>query len=198
MKRILIMIVLVCAVLFPALVFYADYALATPLTTRVPAYATLDTLTNAAGAVDTDLSAAAGYNTAVPSGAKDLPQEPGADDFSYANLVSMIMHATGAADGDTLTQKLYGISRDGPPQLIASIVWTIGTARADGSTATYLWADTATVTSSHIKTLVVADGGGSNRVCSVTFDCTGYRYLHSLITAQTGDPTLITVLYRHF
>ena len=168
------------------------------LTTRVMPYATLVTLTDASTAVDTDLAAATGYNTAVPSGSKDLPQTPGSGSDTYANFVSLILNATGAADGDTLTQKVYGVSVNGPPQLICSIVWTIGTARADGSTATYLWADTAVSTSTHIKSQTVADGSGSNRVCSVTFDVMGYRYLYSLITAQTGDPTLITVLYRYF
>ena len=193
MKKYLVLLLMLSVVLC-----FGSYS---SLTTRVAPYATLDTLTDASSAVDTDLAAATGYNTAIPTGSIDLPQTARADSGSrsaYANLVSLILNAVTAADGDTLTQKLYGVTVDGPPQLIASIAWTIGTARADGTTATYLWADTAVVTSTHIKTLVVADGGGSNRVCSVTLDCTGYRYLYSLITAQTGDPTLITVLYRYF
>jgi len=171
------------------------FSFGSTLTTRMANYRTLDTLTSAAVAVDTDLAAATGYAIGAISGEVDL-RMTGYD--TYANLVSITLHAVTGANGDTLTQKLYGRVDGGPPQLLASIVWTIGTARVDGATATYLWADTAVVTSTHMKTFVVADGGGSDRVCSVTFDATGYRYLYSLITAQTGNPTLITVLYRYF
>lgn len=169
------------------------------LTTKTSSYQTLHTLTDANSAVDTDLAAATGYNVATISGEIDMVKDNGAGDETEANAISMILKATGAADGDTLTQKLYGRVDQGPPQLIASIVWTIGQARSDGSTATLLWADAAVVTSTHIKTITVADGsGGGNRVCSVTLDITGYRYLKGFITAQTGNPTLITVLYRHY
>ncbi len=173
---------------------------AATLTTRASSYRTLDTLTDAASAVDTDLAAATGYAlaTGAPTGAIDLLKNVGAGSDTFVNAVSLIVHATGAADDDTVTQKLYGLSDQGVPQLIASIVWTIGTARPVIGTTTHLWAHDAVITSTHIKSLTAADGGDSDRICSVTFDVTGYRYLYSLITAQTGDPTLITVLYRHF
>lgn len=181
------------------LVVVTLFCMATTLSTRTGSSRTLDTLTDASNAVDTDLTAASGYNTTAISGELDLVKAAGGGSDTYVNAISMILKAVTAADGDTLTQKLYGRVDSGPPQLVASIVWTIGTARTDGSTATLLWADTAVVTSTHITTITVADGaGGGNRVASVTFDVTGYRYLHSLITAQTGDPTLITVLYRYY
>ncbi len=174
---------------------------ASSLTTRIDSYKTLDTLTNAASAVDSDLTAASGYGIISAGGPQtgevDMKIEGGSRD-TYANNIVLTLAAVTAADGDTLTEKLYGRVDSGPQQLIASIVWTIGTARTDGSTATLLWADTAVVTSTHIITITVADGGGSNRVCSVALDLGAYRYVKSLITAQTGDPTLITVYYRTY
>jgi len=168
------------------------------LTTKMGPYKTLNTLADASAAVDTDLAAASGYTIAVPSGAVDLLESHGAGKDTEANGVSIILHATGAANGDTLTQKIYGYADKGPAQLIASVVWTIGTARVVAATATHLWADDAAITSSHIATITEADGGGSDRVCSIEFDVTGYRYLYGLITAQTGGPTLVTSLYRHW
>ncbi len=173
-------------------------AMGAALRTRISSYRTLDTLASATAAVDTDLTPASGYGTTKITGEVDLLRADGGGKNTYVNSVVLLLKASSAANGDTLTQKLYGRVDGGPPQLIASIVWTIGTARTDGSTATLLWADTAVVTSTHVTTITVADGGGSDRVCSVSLDVQGYRYLHSLITAQTGDPTLITVLYRHF
>ncbi len=174
---------------------------ASSLTTRIDSYKTLDTLTNAASAVDTDLAAASGFGIISAGGAQtgevDMKIQGGSRD-TYANNIVLTLAAVTAADGDTLTEKLYGRVDSGPQQLIASIVWTIGTARTDGSTATLLWADTAVVTSTHITAITVVDGGGSNRVCSVAFDLGAYRYVKSLITAQTGDPTLITVYYRTY
>ena len=171
------------------------WCLGATLTTRMASYRILDVIDELDASPDTDLAAATGYTVGAIAGEVDLRMS-GSD--TYANLVSIILHATDSANGDTVTQKLYGRVDGGPPQLLASIVWTIGTARVDGSTATYLWADTAVVTSTHIKTFVVADGGGSDRVCSVTFDATGYRYLKSYFTADSGDPDYITALYRYF
>jgi hypothetical protein len=166
------------------------------LLTTVGAYQTFHSLADASSAVDTDLAAATGYANGVPSGAVDLTGNSGIADKTEANSVSIIVDAVTAADGDTLTEKIYGIADGGPPQLIASILWTIGTARTDGSTATSLRADTAAVTSTHVKTPVVADGSGSGRVCSVSFDAFGFRHIFGLFTAQTGDPTVVTSRYR--
>jgi hypothetical protein len=168
------------------------------LTTRPGAYQVLHTVADLANTPDTDLAAATGYTIAVPSAALDLVKDNGAGKDTYANTISIIVNATGAADGDTITEKLYGISGGGPPQLIASISWTIGTARVIVGTATHLWADTATVTSAHVKTITVADGSGSNRVCSVTFDAGGFRHILGLFTADTGDPIIVTAYYRYF
>jgi len=169
------------------------------LLSQISAYQTLHSLTDASSAVDTDLAAATGYGIGPPSGAVNLVGTSGAADNAEANAVVLVVKAATAANGDTLTQKLYGIaSGGGPPQLIASIVWTIGTARADGATATLLWADTAVVTSTHLTSVLSADADGGDRVASVMFDATGYRYLYGLFTAQTGDPTVCTCLYRYY
>jgi len=167
------------------------------LGTTMGSYRTLNTLASATAAVDTDLAAATGYGIGAPTGSVDLQAHGGANEVTTANAVSLVLNATGALATDTLTQKIYGITDQGPPQLIASIVWTMGTALADGTTAGYLWAGTAVVTSTHASTIVAADSA-SNRVCSVSFDCTGFRYLYGLITAQTGDPLIITSLYRYW
>ena len=168
------------------------------LTTGLSSYKTLHAVTDIDGTPDSDLTASAGYDVGKPSGAVDLWVLDGAGKHLKVNTISIIVHATDAANGDTVTEKIYGAAEAGPPQLIASIVWTIGQARADGTTATFLWADTAVVTSSHLKTITVADGSGSNRVCSVTLDLTGYRYVFGRWTAETGAPELITALYRSF
>ena len=171
------------------------------LSTRMTSYRTLETLTDVASDgltndLDDDLAAATGFAIGPKTGEVDLLSAHGAGEETYSNRVVLVLHATGAAAEDTLTQKIYGRVDGGAPQLIASIVWTIGAARVDGSTATYLWADTAVVTSTHFFDVLDADGDGSDRVCSVGFDAAGYRYLYSLITAQTGDPTIVTSLYR--
>lgn len=147
---------------------------------------------------DTDLAAATGYTINQPTGSISLLDNTKGGKALVDNAISIIVHAQSAADGDTVTEKIYGAALNGPPQLIASIVWTIGTARVDGATATYLWADGADVTSSHIRSITIADGNGSNRICSVTFDLTGYAYLLGLWTADTGDPTTVTALYRGY
>lgn len=169
---------------------------ASTLTTRISSYRVLDTLTDASSAVDSDLAAASGYGTSAITGEVDLLKTSGAGSDTYANAIVVTLNATGAADGDTLTQKIYGRVDSGPPQLVISIVWTIGTARADGATATFLWADTAVVTSTHLIEIKTADNAGGDRVASVMLDFTGYRYAKSLITGQTGDPVLITSNYR--
>jgi len=167
------------------------------LTTMGP-YGVLRQIADASSAVDSDLSAATGFAiNNRPTGSVDLQDISGASKETEANAVTITLNATGAADGDTLTQKVYGISDGGPPQLICSIVWTIGTARADGSTATYLWADTAVATDTHIATVKTADSG-NDRVACVSFDATGYKYLYAPITAQTGDPTIVTSLFRYW
>ena len=174
---------LLCASILVLLVFVIGAA---SLTTRVSSYRTLHTVTDVNVTPDTDLIATTGYTIGVPSGSTDLLVKAGSGKNMYANSISIILSATDSADGDTITEKLYGVIDGGPPQLIASIVWTIGTARLVVGTATNLWADTAVVTSTHITTIKVADGGGSNRVCSVTLDFTGYRYVKGLFTAEIG------------
>ncbi len=161
-------------------------------------YESFHTLADAAAAVDTAIAAASGFGmgAAPPTGSIDLRAVQGAGSVMKGNKIGVIMNATGAADGDTLTEMIYGIADGGPPQLLASIAWTIGTARADGSTATHLWADTATVTDAGAAADVVMDGGGSNRVCQVELDVSGYRYIYGLFTAQVGDMTLVTSYVR--
>lgn len=173
------------------------------LTTGLSSYKTLHSVADLANTPDVDLAAATDFTIGRPAtlagvDAVDLWTLDGAGKHLKVNSLSIIVHATTAANGDTVTEKLYGGAENGPPQLIASIVWTIGTARPIAATATTLWADTAVVTSSHMKTITVADGGGSDRVCSVTFDLTGYRYVLGLFTADTGDPATVTALYRTF
>jgi len=168
------------------------------LTTGLSSYRTLHSVTVINSAPDTDLAAATGYFIGKPSAAVDLWTLDGAGKHLKINSISMIVHTTDGANGDTVTQKLYGAAENGPPQLIASIVWTIGLAQVD-ATATNLWADQAVVTSTHMKTITVADGaGGGDRICSVTLDLTGYRYILGLWTGDTGDPDLVTTLYRTF
>jgi len=167
------------------------------LTTGLSSYKTFHTIADI-DTPDTDLAAASGYTIGKPSGAVDLHTLDGAGKHLKVNNFSIIVHATAAADADTVTEKVYGAAEAGPPQLIASIVWTIGQARVVAATATYLWAHAATVTSTHMKTITVADGGSNDRVCSVTFDLTGYRYVLGKWTADTGNPDIVTALYRSF
>lgn len=183
---VLVMLMFVCSI--------AYVCMADSLTTRMTSYKTLTTATSAEAGTNAALAAATGFGIGAPTGSVDLLYS-GSD--SYANAIVLIAKATGAANTDTATQYVYGVVDQGPPQLIASIVWTFGDARSDGATATSLWADTAVVTATHITTVTVADSA-ANRVVSVQFDATGYRYIYSLFTAQTGSPTLMTSLYRAY
>lgn len=169
---------------------------AASLTTRISSYRVLHTITDI-DTPDTELAAATGFFIGVPSGAVDLLIKAGAGYDTYANTVSLIVNETWGANGDTATQKLYGIAEGGPPQLIASIVWKFGLAQVD-ATATNLWAETATVTSSHVTTITVCGADGDDKVGSVTFDVAGFRYLYGLWTADSGDPNTVTCYYRYF
>lgn len=166
------------------------------LITTLSSYKTLNTLADASSALDTDLAAASGYTIGAISGEIDLLTEYGSGTQTKANSIQVIVKAKTAADGDTLTHKIYGRNDQGPPQLLSSIIWTIGTARFTAATATDLWADTASVTSTHFVSIGTADAAGGNRVASISFDVTGYRYLLGLFTDQTGDPTETTALYK--
>jgi hypothetical protein len=170
-----------------------------PLTSRVMPYQTLHSVAALATTPDTDLAATTGYGViteaTVPSGAIDISKGAGGIE-SESNGVILCVHATTAAEDDTVTQKIYGINVGGAPQLIASVVWTIGTARADGSTATFLWAESAAVTSTHLTDISTASP--TNGVGSISFDATGYRYIYGLFTADSGDPATVTCLYRGY
>lgn len=167
---------------------------AASLTTRISSYKILHSTSNINSA-DTDPNARDGYRIATTSGEVDLLVKAGAGSNTYANALSLIVHVDTGADGDTVTQVLYGRAEQGPKQRIASIVWKIGTAQVDATT-TNLWAETATVTSSHITNITVAGADGDNRVGSVTFDATAYRYIKGYWTADSGDPCGVTCLYR--
>lgn len=166
------------------------------LTTGLASYKIFHTIADI-DTPDTDLAAATGYFIGKPTGAVDLQTLDGTGKHLKVNAFSIIVHITAGADGDTVTEKVYGAVEAGPPQLIASIVWTIGLAQVS-ATATELWAHAAAVTSTHMKTITVADGGSNDRVCSVTFDLTGYRYVLGKWTADTGNPDIVTALYRSF
>lgn len=166
------------------------------LTTRTSSYATLDTIANI-NTPDTDLAAATGFFVGVPSGSIDMLKDAGAGYETYANRVSLILHVATGANGDTVTQVLYGVVDQGPPQRIASIVWKIGLAQVD-ATATNLWAETATVTSLHPSTITAVGDDGDDMVGAVVFDLAGFRYVKSYFTADTGNPTTVTCLYRYF
>ena len=166
------------------------------LTTGLSSYKTFHTIADI-DTPDTDLAAATGYFIGKPTGAVDLQVLDGAGKHLKVNSFSIIVHVTDGADTDTVTEKIYGAAEQGPPQLIASIVWTIGQAQVS-ATATELWAHGAAVTSTHMRTITVADGGSNDRICSVTFDLTGYRYVLGKWTADSGNPDIVTALYRSF
>lgn len=165
------------------------------LTTGISSYRTLHEI---ADTVDTDLVAASTFIIGKPSGAIDLHTLDGAGKHLKVTNISMIAYATGTANGEVVVSRVYGAAENGPPQLMCNISWTIGTARPVAATATTLWADTAAVTSSHMRTITVADGGGSDRVCSVTLDLTGYRYILGKWITDANDTDTIVCLYRTF
>ena len=165
------------------------------LTTGLSSYRVLHEIGDT---VDADLTAAAGLGIGKPSGAIDLQVLDGAGKHLKINSISMIAYATATANGEVVVSRLYGAAENGPPQLICNISWTLGTARIDGTTATSLWADTADVTSAHMRTITVADGAGSDRVCSVTLDLTGYRYVLGLWITDANDTDTAVCLYRTF
>lgn len=165
------------------------------LTTKVSPYKTFHVVAD----INTPDSALAttGFDIGVPVGAIDLLDEEGAGQDTFANTISLLTHVVTGADGDTVTQIVYGISEQGPPQQIMSIIWTIGTAQVDG-TATNLWAEHAVVTSSTTRTIHVTGLTGANGVGSIDFDVTGFRHIYGVWTADSGDPTIVTSLYRYF
>jgi hypothetical protein len=159
------------------------------LTTRTGAWKTLGSVANVTTGADTDLAAATGYS-AAPAGELDLLA---AGDITQDNRLVLILYAT-ADENATITQKIYGRNEGGPPQLIGSIVWTIGQAiRGTG----IRYADTAVVTDTHLTAIETADSG-NNRVVSVLFDATGYRYIKTLFTGSTNTITASTCLYRGY
>ena len=165
------------------------------LTTGLSSYSTLHSI---ADTVDTDLAAATDLGIGKPTGAVDLWTLDGAGKHLKVNNISLIAYATGTADAEVVVNRIYGAAEGGPPQLIANISWTLGTALTDGSTAGSIWADQATVTSYHMKTITVADGGNDDRICSVTLDLTGYRYVLGLWITDANDTDTIVCLYRTF
>jgi hypothetical protein len=163
-------------------------------TTRVSAYNVLDSIADI-GTPDTDLAAATGFFIGVPDGAIDLLEASGGGKDTYINNIELIVHVTDGADTDTVTQQVYGISNGGAPEKLATIVWTIGDAQVD-ATATNLWAESAAVTVTHLKDIQKADR--LSGVGSVGLDFIGYRYIYSLWTGSSGNPTTATSLYRYF
>ena len=154
------------------------------LRTKLNSYKTLQTKN--VTSVDDDISDFSG----IPDGSVDLLE---AGSVTDSNAISLILYATGDAAA-TVTQKIYGICDQGPPQLIASVVWTLGTAtRATG----VRWAGSVAITDTHMTTVGTADSG-NNRVASVNFDTTGFRYIKSVFTAKSGTVTTTTCLYRGY
>lgn len=170
--------------------------MASSLTTRAASYKTFHVVANLSTTPDTALTGA-GFAIGVPTGSVDLLDEPGAGEDTHANMISLLSHVVTGADNDTITQIVYGIAEQGPPQTIMSIVWTIGTAQVD-ATATNLWAEHAVVTSFHPTAITVGGVAAGNGVGCVNFDATGFRYIFGLWTADSGDPTTTTSLYRYF
>ncbi len=172
-------------------------ALGNSLTTRTLSYANL--VVSAAGA-ETDLVAATGYTVGVPTPGttalepKDLLKAYGGGADTYANAIELICYAT-SSENDTCTLSLYGISSGGPPVRIGSLVYTFGTALRSAGVR---WADTCVSTSTHTKTITVADSA-ADRVVKVSLDITGYRYLYAIVhTTTTGAATGITVQMRPY
>lgn len=165
------------------------------LTTGLSSYRTLHYIGDT---VDTPLATASTMGIGRPSGSVDLWVLDGAGKHLKVNTMSLIAYATASADGEVVVSRIYGAAEQGPPQLIANISWTLGAALIDGSTAGEVWADQATVTSYHMKTITVADGGDNDRVCSVTFDLTGYRYVLGHWITDANDTDSIYCLYRTF
>ena len=189
MKKVLIGIVLGVAFIL---------AIGASLTTRMSSYRTFHSDVGGDETDPADDVATGFFPNGIPGvGANyiDLLKMSGAGKDTGANAVQLILRVTGGAATDTVTQKIYGAVDGGPRQLIASVVWTIGTAQVD-ATATNLWAHDAAVTSTHTKTITEGDGADSDRVCSIMFDCTGFRYLAGYFTADTGAPTSAVCLYR--
>lgn len=168
------------------------------LTTGLSSYKTFHTIADINTLTDNALGVTDYYPGVRPTGAVDLQILDAVGKHLKVNNISIIVHTTEGTNDDTLTELIYGQAEQGPPQLIASIVWKIGQAQVS-ATVTELWAQDATITSSHMRTITKADGGDNDRICSVTFDLTGYRYIIGRWTAETGSsPHLVTALYRSF
>lgn len=117
-----------------------------------------------------------------------------------ANTISLLFshgNGTGDADGTTSVFELWGQSVGGPREAICTIALTAGKAELVAGTDDNTWVATAVVTSTHSKTITVADSA-ADRAVRVSFDATGFRYLQGLFTGAGSTAVIATAYYRYF
>jgi len=100
-----------------------------------------------------------------------------------ANAVEIIIYVTDTSDNYDFGFKVWGYAGDkSPAELLCDVSGIIGTSHyADGTSVpdstTNLWADTMTVTTTHIKDWSANDSG-NNRICKLSGDIVGYTILY--------------------
>ncbi len=124
-----------------------------------------------------------------PSGAFPLGPE--------CNACEMIFPCYDGVDNKIYELNVWGYGVNGPAEFMCDLSLTTGLARVVDVT-TSLYVDTINIgTQSHIKTISVADGGGSARISKVAFDCVGLSYLY-IEAYEVTTNTSIRPLIRTF
>lgn len=97
--------------------------------------------------------------------------------------VTIYFFGTDAAN-EACTFKIYAYkSTNGPATLVCTGTATLGTAVTGGTNEFY--ADTISTTDYWPTDIVIADSG-NNRVCTLSFDLLGHKYLFCELQASTG------------
>jgi len=173
--------------------------------TTVSEYAVLYQNVNVAGAPDTTLLSApttAFVINAISDSTNfvDLQHPSTGKKESRANNIQLIFahgNGTGDADGTTSVFELWGQNIGGARQAICTVALTGGKAELVAGTDDNTWVDTAVVTSYHPTTITTADSA-ADRIVSVSFDITGFRYLQGLFTGAGSTAVIATAYYRYF
>jgi len=132
----------------------------------------------------------AGDFASMPAGAvKLLARDDGTG--SGVNMIELVF-CGGSAANKTFTYTIYAWrAGNGMARLVATGTGTLGTQAVviypGGSTATSkYWADTLSVTSRWIKSVVSSAETGSNETASLAFDGFGFEWIYVEITAADG------------
>ena len=100
------------------------------------------------------------------------------------NASEVYFTCTDTSDDYDFGFQLFGYAQGGPAEKICDITGLFGTANLGDSTKA-LYADTLTVTSTHIRTVTTSDSG-NNRIAKITWDNAGHKFLIGMFYDISG------------